>query len=69
LERVSLISPDISCGHCVASVEGAVCALPGIESVTADAETKQVDVVFDPTQVALPQIKSVLAEVGYPVAP
>jgi copper chaperone len=68
VERVSLISPDISCGHCVASVQGAVCALPGIESVTADAETKRVDVAFDPSQVSLPQITGVLADAGYPVA-
>lgn len=67
VERVSLNSPDINCGHCVASVQGAVCALPGIESVTADAETKRVDVAFVPNQVSLPQITDVLAEAGYAV--
>lgn len=67
VERATLVSPDISCGHCVATVQGAVGALAGVQSVKADADTKQVAVEFDPSQVSLPQIEAVLGEAGYPV--
>jgi copper chaperone len=68
LEQVTLVSPDISCGHCVATVQQAVGALGGVQHVQADADTKRVAVAFDPTQVSLPQIEAALDEAGYPVA-
>jgi copper chaperone len=67
MQDVTLTSPDISCGHCVASVQGAVGGLEGVQRVTADAETKQVAVNFDPARVSLPQIEAALREAGYPV--
>lgn len=69
LEQATLTAPDISCGHCVASVQTAVGALDGVERVHADAETKRIEVSYDPTRVELPQIASALDEAGYPVAP
>ena len=68
VEHVTLIAPDISCGHCVATIQGAVSALAGVQSVEANADTKQVVVDFDRSQVSLPQIKAVLDEAGFPVA-
>jgi copper chaperone len=67
LQDVTLTSPDISCGHCVASVQGAVGALDGVQHVAADTETKHVAVTFDPARVSLPQIEAALREAGYPV--
>lgn len=67
-EQVTLTAPDISCGHCVATVQKAVGALPGVESVVASETTKKVEVSFDPAQVDLAKISSVMAEEGYPVA-
>lgn len=32
--------PDMTCGHCRASVEGAIAALPGIRSVTVDLASR-----------------------------
>lgn len=68
LQEATLTAPDISCGHCVATVQGAVGALDGIERVQANADTKQVAVAFDPARVSLPQIEAALDEAGYPVA-
>ncbi len=68
LQQVTLVSPAISCGHCVATVQGAVGAIDGVQRVQANADTKQVDVVFDPSRVSLPQIEAALDGVGYPVA-
>lgn len=67
VEHVTLTAPDISCGHCVASVKGAVGALPGVTSVEADETTKRVEIDFDPGRVSLPQIEAALDEAGYPV--
>lgn len=67
LEDVTLIVPDISCGHCVATVETALGALPGVAHVEASEATKQVEISFDPHRVSLYQITAALAEAGYPV--
>lgn len=68
MEQVTLMAPDISCGHCVATVQGAVGGIEGVESVRADEATKHVTVVFDPAVVQVAQITAVMAEEGYPAA-
>jgi copper ion binding protein len=68
LEQVTLTAPDISCGHCVATVKGAVSALDGVQSVDASEATKKIDISFDPSRVSLVQIAAALDEAGYPVA-
>lgn len=67
LEHLTLKAPDISCGHCEATVKGAVGALGGVDRVEASADTQQVHVSFDPSQVSRQQIESTLAAAGYPV--
>jgi copper chaperone CopZ len=66
-EQITLTAPDISCGHCVATVQKAVGDLPGVETVTASDVTKTVDITFDPGQVDVARISQVMAEEGYPV--
>lgn len=68
MEQVTLMAPDISCGHCVATVQSAVGGIEGVESVQADEATKYVKVIFDPNRVELKQITQVMEEEGYPVA-
>lgn len=67
IERATLTAPDISCGHCVATVTKAVGGLVGVSTVAADEQTKQVRVEFDPARVSLAQIEATLDEEGYPV--
>ena len=67
-QQITLVAPDVSCGHCVATVQTAVSGIEGVESVQADAGTKHVTVVFDPARVELSQITAVMADEGYPVA-
>ncbi len=66
-EQVTLTAPDISCGHCVSTVQQAVGDVPGVESVTASAATKVIDVRFNPGQVTIEKIEAVLDDAGYPV--
>lgn len=60
--------PDISCGHCKMSIEGAVGELAGIETVEVAIEAKTVDVSFDDGAVTLDQIIEAIEEQGYDVA-
>ena len=64
-----LTSPDISCGHCVASINEAVNELDGVQNVEASEQTKQVVVEFDPQRVSETQIRAALDEAGYPAQP
>ena len=45
MTNLSLRVPDMSCGHCVASVTSAVEELEGVGGVDVDLESKQVQVV------------------------
>ncbi|MBT3321939.1 MAG: heavy metal transporter [Anaerolineae bacterium] len=59
--------PSISCGHCVNTIQVEVGEMDGVESVSANAETKMVDIIFDaPADEAA--IKSLMAEINFPVA-
>jgi len=69
IERITVTAPDISCGHCVASITGAVGALDGVQDVRADEVTKRVEVAFDPSRVTRTSIEATMAEEGYPVQP
>lgn len=63
---VSLQAPDISCGHCVNAIQNRLSALPGVESVNASAETKEVEIIFDANTLTLDKIKTELEDEGYP---
>ena len=59
--------PSISCGHCVNTIQMEVSEMAGVESVTANAETQMVEIVFD-APANEDAIKSLLAEINYPIA-
>lgn len=65
-EHVTLTAPDISCGHCVMTVQNTLREL-GVEDVAASAETKRIDITFDPAKVSLAKIEDALDDAGYPV--
>jgi copper chaperone len=59
--------PNISCMHCVHTIQTELAELQGVRSVKADQAGKMVEIVFDaPANEA--QIKTLLAEINYPVA-
>ena len=59
--------PDISCGHCQATITKALSPLPGVQAVNVDIPTRKVTVEYDPAVVQVDQMKDVLAEEDYPV--
>lgn len=57
--------PNISCGHCVATIERELSEVTGVRSVAANLEKKQVTVDWDEDEVGWPAIEAALAEAGY----
>ena len=68
MTSTTLNVPDISCGHCKSSIEGAVSGLAGIERVEVAIETKTVDLSFDDSAIALDAIIETIEDQGYEVA-
>ncbi|GAB4425506.1 MAG: heavy-metal-associated domain-containing protein [Anaerolineales bacterium] len=67
MTTVKFSVPNISCGHCVHTIQMEVSELEGVQSVKADAESKAVEVVFD-APASEESIKALMAEINYPVA-
>jgi copper chaperone len=60
--------PNISCGHCVSTIERELADLPGVESVRADAVTRTVEVRWDESVTDWSAVAALLDEIDYPVA-
>ena len=67
MTTVTYSVPTISCGHCVHTIQMEVSELPGVKSVDASEESKQVIINFDPPADE-EQIKALLVEINYPAA-
>jgi copper chaperone CopZ len=57
--------PNISCGHCVHTVQSEVSELEGVKKVVALADTKLVTVEWEAPQ-SWENIKALLTEINYP---
>ena len=68
MTTTTLSVPDISCGHCKSSIEGAVGALSGVSTVEVTIDAKTVDVSFDASSLALDSIIEAIEDQGYEVA-
>ena len=65
METKTFVVPNISCGHCVHTIESEVSELPGVKAVKADEKTKQVTVEWsDPA--TWQKITETLTEIDYP---
>jgi copper chaperone len=66
--EVTLSAPDISCEHCVKTINGALSEVAGVSGVSVSIPAKTVSLSYDPAQVTLEHIEDVLDEEGYTVA-
>ncbi|PKO12498.1 MAG: heavy metal transporter [Chloroflexi bacterium HGW-Chloroflexi-10] len=57
--------PNISCGHCVHTIQSELSELEGVQKVIASVDTKQATVTFD-TPANEEKIKALLVEINYP---
>ena len=60
--------PNISCGHCVATVKRELAEIDGVEVVSAAHDTKEVRVEWDDGRTTWEAIASRLEEIHYPAA-
>ncbi len=67
-EQETVLSvPDISCEHCVMTINGTLSVLPGVEAVTTDIPSKTVHLRYDPSHISLEKVEAVLDDIGYTV--
>lgn len=59
--------PAISCQHCVMTIKRELSAISGVSKVEGDPQSKQVTVTLSSEDV-LPQVRELMAEIGYPIA-
>ena len=59
--------PDMSCGHCKATVEKALLTVEGVERASVDLETKTVSVEHADS-VSEDSLRGAITEAGYSVA-
>jgi copper chaperone len=67
MTSTTLSVPDISCGHCKSSIEGAVGELTGISKVDVAIEARTVDLNYDDSAVSLESIIQAIEGQGYEV--
>jgi copper chaperone CopZ len=58
--------PGMECGHCEAAVKQEISALPGVEAVTVDLDSKRVEVTGSELDDAA--IRAAIDEAGYEAA-
>jgi copper chaperone CopZ len=59
--------PNISCGHCTASIENELKELEGVTAVKGDIESRSVDIQWA-APATREQILAILKEINYPAA-
>lgn len=59
--------PNISCHHCVHTIQRELGQVKGVVEVKADVQTKQVSVKVDSAE-TLDAVLKTLQEIGYPAA-
>jgi copper chaperone CopZ len=64
--KVTFSIPNISCGHCVHTIQSEVIELPGVKSVVADQNTKKATIEFE-APASEENIRALLASIDYPV--
>ena len=67
MTKVTLEAPDISCDHCIASIQKAVTKLPGVRFLEGDPAAKQVTLEYDPASVQVDAIERAMEAEGYPI--
>lgn len=67
MTTVTYSIPNISCGHCVHTIQSEVSELPGVKSVQADQNARKAVITFE-APATEDKIKELLAEINYPAA-
>lgn len=60
--------PEISCGHCKQTIEGALQPLEGVAEASVNIEARSVFVRYEPTAVRETDLRTAIQDSGYTVA-
>ena len=66
MDKQTLHIPNISCGHCVKTIENELNDLAGVDVTESDVNAKTVTVQWE-NPATLEMIKGTLKEINYPV--
>lgn len=66
MTTLTVKATNISCSHCVRTIQNEVGELPGVQRVEAKEDTKLVTISFEPPATQ-EQIEKLMVEIGYPV--
>ena len=58
--------PNITCGHCVMTIQREVGEVKGVSAVKADKDARQVTVSWDPAATDWAAIAATLKEINFP---
>lgn len=58
--------PNISCGHCVKTIERELGEMEGVSSVSAEESTRRVSVEWDEARTSWEDIRRLMEEIHYP---
>ena len=67
MTQTTLSVPDISCGHCKTSIEGAVKPLDGVDTAEVSINDRNIDVTYDSSRINLGDIVMAISDQGYEV--
>jgi copper chaperone CopZ len=67
MEKEIFTIPNISCGHCVATISNELKEIEGVDRVAGDPQAKTITVELQAPATAK-QIQTKLVEIGYPPA-
>jgi copper chaperone len=68
MTQVTLSVPDISCGHCKSSIEGAVNPLEGVDTAVVTIDDRNVAIEYDGSETTMEAIVAAIDEQGYEVS-
>ncbi|PJF34999.1 MAG: heavy metal transporter [Candidatus Thermofonsia Clade 1 bacterium] len=67
MQSKTVLVPNISCGHCVRTIQTEVAELEGVRRVQANEQTRQVLIEWE-APATWEQIEAKLVEINYPPA-
>ena len=59
--------PEVHCGHCVSSIEGALRPMEGVSEASVDLESRSVSVTWDEAVLDRQALVDAIEEQGYEV--
>ncbi len=65
MQKRTVAIPNISCGHCVHTIESELGDLAGVVSVKADQSSRSVEITWN-NPLSWEEIKHLLTEINYP---